>query len=60
MEKNQTRIDELILDMLGYSKDREPVAEPTDLPSLVADRRSGDANAADGRSAGEIRCHFPP
>ncbi len=37
VEKNQTRIDELILDMLGYSKDREPVAESTDLPSLVAD-----------------------
>jgi len=37
VEKNQTRIDELILDMLGYSKDREPICEPTDLPSLVAD-----------------------
>jgi signal transduction histidine kinase len=37
VEKNQTRIDELILDMLGYSKEREPAAEPTDLPSLVAD-----------------------
>ena len=37
VEKNQTRIDELILDMLGYAKEREPAAEPTDLASLVAD-----------------------
>lgn len=37
VEKNQTRIDELILDMLGYAKEREPAAEPTDLASLVSD-----------------------
>ncbi len=37
VEKNQTRIDELILDMLSFSKEREPVLEPTDLASLAAD-----------------------
>ncbi|MCU0703793.1 MAG: ATP-binding protein [Fimbriiglobus sp.] len=37
VEKNQRRIDELILDMLSYSKDREPILEPADLRSLAAD-----------------------
>jgi len=37
VEKNQAKIDDLILDMLSYSKDREPAAEPTDLPGLVED-----------------------
>lgn len=37
VEKNQGRIDDLILDMLSYSKDREPAAEPTDLNALAAD-----------------------
>lgn len=37
VEKNQTRIDELILDMLGSSKEREAGTEPVDLGSLVAD-----------------------
>lgn len=35
VEKNQARIDDLILDMLSYSKDREPVQEPTNLNALV-------------------------
>jgi signal transduction histidine kinase len=37
VEKNQSRIDELILDMLSFSKDREPLFELTDLASLTAD-----------------------
>jgi signal transduction histidine kinase len=37
VEKNQARIDDLILDMLSYSKDREPAVEPTSLNSLVED-----------------------
>jgi signal transduction histidine kinase len=37
VEKNQARIDDLILDMLSYSKDREPAVEPTALNALVAD-----------------------
>ena len=37
VEKNQAKIDDLILDMLSYSKEREPLAEPTDLPGLVED-----------------------
>lgn len=35
--KNQARIDELILDMLSYSKEREPAVEPTDLARLAED-----------------------
>ena len=37
VEKNQGRIDELILDMLSYSKEREPAIEPTDLNKLCED-----------------------
>ena len=37
VERNQSRIDQLILDMLSYSKDREPAVEPTDLNKLCED-----------------------
>ncbi|MCZ2342028.1 MAG: FHA domain-containing protein [Bacteroidales bacterium] len=37
VEKNQIRIDELILDMLSYSKEREPGFEPTAINDIVAD-----------------------
>ncbi len=37
VERNQARIDELILDMLNYSKEREPILEPTDLARVVRD-----------------------
>ncbi len=37
VEKNQGRIDQLILDMLSYSKEREPAIEPTDLNRLCED-----------------------
>jgi signal transduction histidine kinase/pSer/pThr/pTyr-binding forkhead associated (FHA) protein len=37
VEKNQSRIDDLILDMLSYSKDREPAVEPTALNALAED-----------------------
>jgi len=37
VEKNQSRIDDLILDMLSYSKDREPAVEPTNLNALITD-----------------------
>jgi signal transduction histidine kinase len=37
VEKNQNRIDQLILDMLSYSKEREPAIEPTDLNKLCED-----------------------
>ena len=37
VEKNQTKIDELILDMLSYSKEREPGYEPADLNAITAD-----------------------
>lgn len=37
VERNQGRIDQLILDMLSYSKEREPSIEPTDLNALCHD-----------------------
>ncbi len=37
VERNQSRIDQLILDMLSYSKEREPAIEPTDLNKLCED-----------------------
>jgi signal transduction histidine kinase len=37
VERNQGRIDDLILDMLSYSKEREPAVEPTDLNKLCED-----------------------
>ncbi|QDU19588.1 ATP-binding protein [Urbifossiella limnaea] len=37
VEKNQGRIDALMLDMLSYSKEREPAIEPTDLNKLCED-----------------------
>jgi signal transduction histidine kinase len=37
VERNQGRIDDLILDMLSYSKEREPAVELTDLNKLCED-----------------------
>lgn len=36
-EKNQGKIEDLVLDMLNYSKDREPSVEETDLNALLED-----------------------
>jgi signal transduction histidine kinase len=52
VERNQARIDQLILDMLSYSKEREPAIEPTDLNQLCEDvlemvrGRAGDRGIA--------------
>jgi signal transduction histidine kinase len=52
VERNQGRIDQLILDMLSYSKEREPAVEPTDLNKLCEDAldvvrgRAADRNVA--------------
>ncbi len=37
VEKNQGKIYELVMDMLSYSKDREPALEDTDLGAVVRD-----------------------
>jgi signal transduction histidine kinase len=37
IEKNQTRVNYLVRDMLSYSKEREPTIEPTDLNAIVGD-----------------------
>lgn len=36
-EKNQAKIYDLVMDMLSYSKEREPAVEPTDLNEMVTD-----------------------
>jgi signal transduction histidine kinase/pSer/pThr/pTyr-binding forkhead associated (FHA) protein len=37
VEKNQTKIYNLVMDMLSFSKEREPALEPADLNQTVAD-----------------------
>jgi signal transduction histidine kinase len=37
VEKNQTKIYNLVMDMLSFSKDREPALEPSDLNETVGD-----------------------
>jgi len=37
LDKNHSRIYDLVMDMLSYSKDREPHTAPTDLQRLVRD-----------------------
>jgi signal transduction histidine kinase/pSer/pThr/pTyr-binding forkhead associated (FHA) protein len=37
VEKNQGKIYNLVMDMLSFSKDREPALEPTDLSETVGD-----------------------
>jgi signal transduction histidine kinase len=37
VEKNQSKIHELVLDMLSFSKEREPAIEPTALNKVVED-----------------------
>lgn len=37
LEKNQAKIYNLVMDMLSFSKDREPALEPTDLNETIAD-----------------------
>lgn len=37
VEKNQERISTLVMDMLTFSKEREPVPEPSELNDVVAD-----------------------
>lgn len=51
VRKNQGKIHELVMDMLSYSKEREPAIEPTDLAGLAHDvvelmaQRARDLNA---------------
>ncbi len=50
VEKNQERISTLVMDMLTFSKEREPVPEPSNLNDITADvvelmkARASDAN----------------
>ena len=37
VEQNQERISTLVMDMLTFSKEREPVPEPSDLNEVAAD-----------------------
>lgn len=66
VERNQARIDHLILDMLSYSKEREPAVEPTDLNKLCEDvlevvrGRAGDRGVTlewhPGQGVGKVPC----
>lgn len=46
MDRNQQRIYDLVLDMLSYSKEREPVLEPMELASVLKDVVSLEAGHA--------------
>ncbi len=61
VEKNQTRIYNLVMDMLSFSKDREPALMPTDLNETVNDvielmqARAGELNVVlDWRPASDL------
>ena len=56
VEKNQGKIYDLVMDMLCFSKDREPAIEPTDLNELVQRRRRADAAAREGTGRRAGRC----
>ncbi len=57
VEKNQKRIDDLILDMLSYSKEREPILEATDLAGVV--REAVEVVSGRAAEAGvTIDCQF--
>ena len=59
VERNQRRIDELILDMLGYSKEREPGAESVELGALARDALELVAGRA-AELGVELRFDAPP
>ena len=57
VEKNQERISTLVMDMLTFSKEREPVPEPADLNELVDRSRRADEDARDrSRTSSSIGC----
>jgi len=37
VEKNQSKIYDMVMDMLSFSKDREPALEPTDMNEMIND-----------------------
>src|SRR5262249_17743032 len=37
LQKNQGKVNDLVMDMLSYSKEREPTIEPTDLNQIARD-----------------------
>ena len=58
VERNQGKIDELILDMLSYSREREAGTEATDLPALLNEV----CDVVRGRAAGKgvsLLCDLP-
>ena len=49
VERNQGKIYDLVMDMLGYSKGREPVREPCDLEKIARDIVDLETPLAQGR-----------
>jgi signal transduction histidine kinase len=63
VEKNQRRIYDLVMDMLNYSKEREPALEATNLAEVVADvMEMVDARIKHASITLEVRCDagIPP
>jgi signal transduction histidine kinase len=62
-EKSQSKITELVKDMLSYSKEREPAIEPTDLNRLVTevlDLVRGRADAQKVQMEVRLSAGLPP
>ncbi len=49
MDRNQQRIYDLVLDMLSYSKEREPVLEPMDLSAVLREVFTLEQGRASGK-----------
>ena len=60
VEKNQERISTLVMDMLTFSKEREPVPEPANLNELVADVVELMKTRAERRATSSSRGCPPP
>jgi len=62
IEKNQARIYEMVMDMLSFSKEREPAVEETDLNALVRDvveMLSGRANELGAKLEARVEPTLP-
>jgi len=63
VEKNQGKIYDLVMDMLSYSKEREPAIESTDINHLVAevvDLMRGRAKEVNAKIETRLDEHLPP
>jgi signal transduction histidine kinase len=62
VEKNQGKIYDLVMDMLGYSKEREPALQSTDLNNIVRDvleLQGGRAKELNAALEGKVGAGLP-